>query len=355
MEKIQGQLTSPREVVRFGKVYGRSVIRFFAFLTCIGILTAAFAMSGVWFNRENLLGIPEKDPPATNENNSGSKLPSENGDHDQIPEQNPAIPEGAISVLSLDLSYQTNQLPILQNETSYRLNFDEIKSKQSITEKTDDGPLVLILHTHASEAYLPPQASYLIGNIGEKIYSNDQNRSVIAVGKALCDILNQNGISTVQCADQHGKNGTLRNSYEGSAECIEKYLQEYPSIQYVIDLHRDGILGENGELVRTATNHEGNAYGQIMAVVGTDGNGTECPGWQTNLSLAIRLNEGLARRVENLCRPISLRNASYNQELAPNALLLEIGSAGNTQEEAIRSAVLVGEVLSELIKADLSE
>jgi stage II sporulation protein P len=89
-----------------------------------------------------------------------------------------------------------------------------------------------------------------------------------------------------------------------------------------------------------------------MAVVGTDGNGTEHPSWQTNLSLALRLGEGLEYCVENICRPISLRNASYNQELAPNALLIEIGSAGNTQEEAIRSAKLVGEVLSGLIKQD---
>jgi len=353
MDNIHGQLTSPREDIRLGSFYGRSAIRFFAFLTCIAILIAAFAMSGVWFNREDLLEFLKKDSPATDGSGPVADLPPQEG-ADQNPESGQPLPEDAISILTMDLSYKMNQTSILQNETCYRPNLDEIKNKQSVTGTECDGPLVLILHTHAEEAYLPPQVSYLVGNIGEKIYSNEPQRSVVSVGKALCDTFNQNGISTIQCSDQHGKNGTLQNSYRGAAECIKAYLERYPSIQYVIDLHRDGILSENGELVRTAIEHNGNAYGQIMAVVGTDGNGTECPNWQTNLSLAIRLNEGLENRVGNLCRPISLRNASYNQELAPNTLLLEIGSAGNSQEEAIRSAELVGQVLSELIKADQS-
>ncbi len=349
MENTQGQLTSPREAIHFGKVYKRSLTRFFAFLTCIAILIAAFAASGVWFNRKGLFGGAEDDPPTNKEQLPGAGITE---DSDDAADQAVPIPEGATSILSLDLSFKGNQLSMLQNETAYRPNIDEIKNKQSITDSNSNGPLVLILHTHASEAYLPPQTSYLTGNIGREIYSINEDRSVIAVGTALCDTLNQNGIFAIQCIDQHGKNGTLQKSYQGAAACIEEYRTKYPSIQYVIDLHRDGIVGEDGALVRTVTNYEGTAYGQVMAVVGTDGNGTECPNWQTNLALAIRLNEGLERLVEQVCRPISLRNASYNQELAPNALLLEIGSAGNSQQEAIRSAKLVGIVLSELIKAD---
>lgn len=352
MEKIQGQLTSPRENVYLGKVYRRSAIRFFAFLTCIAILTAAFATSGVWLNRESLFGNNES---PTNDEPPSTDAPSENTDTDQGTDKTPLIPDGAISILSLDLSFQANHLSILQNETLYSPNIEEIKNKPSVTASNSNGPLVLVLHTHASEAYLPPQVSYLAGNIGREIYSTDQSRSVIAVGKALCKVLNQNGISAVQCLDQHGKNGTLQNSYQGAAACIESYLKKYPSIQYVIDLHRDGILNDSGELVRTVVDREGESYGQIMAIVGTDGNGTEHPTWQTNLSLALRLTEGLERQVKNICRSIYLRNSSYNQELAPNALLLEIGSAGNTQEEAIRSAELVGAVLSDLIKSDRLE
>ncbi len=353
MENIQGQLTAPRENIRIGKLYRRSAIRFFAFLTCIAILTAAFATSGLWLNRESLFG--KNEPSDNNSMHPNTNPPSESTNSDEETEQTQPIPEGATSILSLDLSARANGFSILQNETAYRLDIEEIKNKPSITVSNSNGPLVLILHTHASEAYLAPQVSYLTGNIGREIYSNEQNRSVISVGEALCQVLNQNGISAVHCSDQHGKNGTLQNSYQGAADCIEKYLKIYPTIQYVIDLHRDGILSGNGELIRTVTSHKEESYGQIMAVVGTDGNGTEHPNWQTNLSLALRLSEGLENCVGNICRPISLRNASYNQELAPNALLLEIGSAGNTQEEAIRSAKLVGMVLSDLIKEDRVE
>ena len=349
MENIQGQLATPKENIHFGKMCRRSTTRIFSFLTCIAILIAAFAMSGVWLNRENMLGFLDKTPADTGEGGWQEDQSTESVGAFQPSQTESIIPEGATAVLPLDLSYKSNQLSILQNETLYRPNLEEIKNKQSITDLSSDGPLVLILHTHASEAYLPPQVSYLEGSIGQKIYSTEEDRSIVAVGGALCDVLNQNGISAIQCTDQHGKSGTLQNSYQGAAACIEHYLEKYPSIQYVIDLHRDGILTENRELVRTVTTCEGESYSQVMAVVGTDGNGTEHLGWQSNLSLAIRLYEGLERKVENLCRSISLRNASYNQELAPNSLLLEIGSAGNSQEEAIRSAKLVGEVLSELI------
>ena len=54
---------------------------------------------------------------------------------------------------------------------------------------------------------------------------------------------------------------------------------------------------------------------------------------------------------EGLCRPVSLRNSSYNQELAKYALILEIGTAANSVEEAKRAAVLVGETLADLIYA----
>ena len=57
MENTQGQLTSPREAIHFGKVYKRSLTRFFAFLTCIAILIAAFAANGVWSMIQNLLAI----------------------------------------------------------------------------------------------------------------------------------------------------------------------------------------------------------------------------------------------------------------------------------------------------------
>ena len=100
MENIQGQLTAPRENVRFGKLYRRSAIRFFAFLTCIAILTAAFATSGLWLNRESLFG--KKEPPDNDAAPPNTNIPSESTDSNEETEKTHPIPEGVTSILSLD-------------------------------------------------------------------------------------------------------------------------------------------------------------------------------------------------------------------------------------------------------------
>ena len=121
MRNIQGQLTSPRENIRIGKLYRRSAIRFFAFLTCIAILTAAFATSGLWLNREYLFG--KNEPADNNVAPPNTNMPSESINSNQEADKTPPIPEGATSILSLDLSFQANGLSILQNETVYLSDF----------------------------------------------------------------------------------------------------------------------------------------------------------------------------------------------------------------------------------------
>jgi stage II sporulation protein P len=86
-----------------------------------------------------------------------------------------------------------------------------------------------------------------------------------------------------------------------------------------------------------------------MAVIGTDGNGTEFLHWEQNLAFALQLRERLNEGERGICRPVSLRNASFHQELAPCSILLEIGTAGNTVDEAKRAAKLVGDALADLI------
>ncbi len=353
MENTKQPLLPPRQMISFGTPLRKNTSRFMCFLLCVGILTAAFALSGVWKAGEGWFGgngaLEPQDPIPDAQHTQPSDQPL-----GQSPSDSQSIPEGAIPVISMDLSCEWNSNDFLQNQTAHKIEVSEIRSASFVAPKKEEGPLVLILHTHATEAYLEPNTSYLTDSVGNVIYSNDKDRSVTSVGEALCDTLNEHGISAVHCAEKHGKDGTLQNAYAGSEACIKAYLEEYPSIQYVIDVHRDGILNGEGALVRTKTEKDGASYGQVMAVVGSDGNGTSNPNWRSNLSLAVKLCEELNERVENISRPISLRNASYNQELASRSLLLEIGSAGNTQEEAIRTAELIGVALSDLIKNESS-
>ena len=111
------------------------------------------------------------------------------------------------------------------------------------------------------------------------------------------------------------------------------------------------MSNSKGEFIRTVYDAEEAPVAQVMAVVGSDGNGTVHDGWEGNLALALRLRELLNTNGAAICRPISLRNASYNQELAPHSLLLEIGTAANSVEEAKRAAVLVGSALAYLLQS----
>ena len=86
-----------------------------------------------------------------------------------------------------------------------------------------------------------------------------------------------------------------------------------------------------------------------MSVVGSDGGGEACEGWEGNLALALQLRSMLNSNGKSICRPVTFRNATYNQELAPYSLLLEIGTGANSAEEAKRAAELVGESLAKLI------
>lgn len=357
MEQEQKQLTPPYPSVALGKRIGKPTGRFLAFLICGSILIAAFAMSSLWLGGNGEASLfdrlsaffQNREPNETKPNGTdhGAVLPP-------IPNEGEAeLPDGAIPIRGMDLSAPDRGVDYFQNETAYLPNVSELRARPWETVTPDmQKPLVLILHTHATEAYLTETATCLPSPVGDAIYSEDAARGVIAVGDTLTETLNRSGIPTLHCRELHGEAGTLRNSYACSAECVEEYLARYPSIQYVIDLHRDSILTSDGAYVRTEATANGERIAQVMAVVGTDGNGTEHPSWEKNLALALLLRDGLNGHCKGIGRPVSLRNASYNQELAPHALLLEIGSGANTVEEAKRAAVLVGEALARIIKGE---
>ena len=348
----QKKLAAPRERVRLGKLLGNHSRHFLAFLICSAILVAAFAVSSVWLHRGGLEPDGSGDP--------GGNGPADTGpatgtpDSGQAGEPEPApIPEGAVPVVSMDLSCAGYGENYIRNETVYSPDLPALREPSgsgALTFDPADGPVVLILHTHAQEAYLPEGTAWLEGTVGDSAYSQDVSRTVVAAGAALCQALNSAGVPALHCTELHGEDGTLRNSYSHAAECIRTYLSHYPSIRYVIDVHRDGILSSGGKYVRTLADGTTEPTAQGMAVAGTDGNGTAHPGWQNNLSLALRLRDALNSENPTLCRPVSLCNASYNQELAPCSLLLEIGSGGNSVGEAVRAAELTGAALARLIR-----
>jgi stage II sporulation protein P len=172
---------------------------------------------------------------------------------------------------------------------------------------------------------------------------------MLALGRELADLLNGKGIPTLHCTVDHtGDGGSVQGAYERSAESVKGYLKQYPSIQLVIDLHRDAVLTSEGAYVRSAARGE-EQTAQVMAVVGSDANGTAC-NWEGNFALAMLLRQKLNQSCEGIARPVYLRRSSFNQELAPYSLLLEIGTGANTLEEAKRTVQRVGDALAEIIR-----
>ena len=167
---------------------------------------------------------------------------------------------------------------------------------------------------------------------------------MISVGAEFAGVLVDNGIPTLHCMVLHDEE-SYRLSYKRSAESIQKFLEEYPSIKYVFDLHRDSIVRTNGELVAGVSVQDGVSYGQVMPVVGSG-----FSGYEVNLAFALQLRQRLNLSYTNLCRPVCLRESTYNQDMAAISILIEIGTSGNTLDDAKASAALVAKTVAMIIK-----
>jgi stage II sporulation protein P len=168
--------------------------------------------------------------------------------------------------------------------------------------------------------------------------SSDREQNVLAVGQVLKDTLIACGIPTLHCEIAHDRvdgSDTYVGAYDRANETVQRYLALYPSIRYVIDLHRDAVFDGNGDVVRPIAVVDGEAVAQVLMVVGS-GDGVDHEG---NLALALALQSELNHGDAGICRQILLRPSSYRQDYAPYALLLEIGSVGNSLDEAKRAAV----------------
>ena len=199
-------------------------------------------------------------------------------------------------------------------------------------------PLILILHTHATEAYC---------NISG-FRTEDKTQNVVRVGQALADTLNQNGIRTIHDTTLIDLDGYY-DSYARAGEIIESYLEQYPSIQMVIDVHRDSATDSNGKQVVLSTPYQDGSAAQLMFVMGTDNGGLYHPNWQGNVSFALKLQALCEQEVSGIFRNLNLRSQRYNQHYTPYSVLVEFGSAGNTLDEALNSAEIFADALITLL------
>lgn len=266
-----------------------------------------------------------------------------------------AVPKGHTAIVPVNLALSSYGSTYIHNSTGYHPDTAALLSGKWNPSmdfeylSASGSPMVLIVHTHATEGYSKDGATSYEPSEAEYARSTDAEKNMIAVGKALEKALNDVGISTVHCTVLHDE-VQYKDSYRRAEESIRQYLEKYPTIRLVIDLHRDAVVKSNGDLGRAVTLHNGEAVSQLMCVVGSDWNGQACPNWERNLSLALKLRESLNARCEDICRPTYLKSSTYNQELAPYSLLIEVGTSGNSLEESKRSMSLLALSLRDLIK-----
>lgn len=339
------------EKIRFLRTFYGKYRVIAAFIICAAILTAAFAFGCIVYGR-GFRGDDAQAPGsiATGETQA-SDVTSDTKKEEAV--EPPTTSPDAVPIVEMDLSCLSRGEHYLLNETDYLPDFQALAERELDLlggEPHGTEPLVLILHTHTQESYLDGDPSLIEGSISDRTYSTDREQNVLAVGRALYEVLTEKGIPTLHCTVDHTRDGMLQGSYGRAAESIAAYKKQYPSLRLVIDLHRDAVLTENGEYIKSSVPGD-EAAAQIMPVVGSDRNGTTYSQWEDNLALALRLRAILNLETEGICRPVYLRSASYNQELMPYSLLIEIGTGGNSVEEAKRTARLLGDALYALFQS----
>ncbi|MCC8130570.1 MAG: stage II sporulation protein P [Ruminococcus sp.] len=233
---------------------------------------------------------------------------------------------------------------MLRNSTNFdteTLLKEASKNVEFSIEIDSDEPQVLIIHTHTTESYEPYARDAYDDSFNSR--TTDLDKSVVAVGDAITEALEAAGISTIHDTELYDY-PNYTGAYDRSSEAIEAYLERYPSIKIVIDVHRDAIESD-GIRYAPICEIDGKTAAQVMIIVGC----LNVPNYRYNLRFASALQSKLETDYPGLTRPILFTERNYNQELTHASILIEVGSSANSIEEAVYAGELVGMGLSELL------
>jgi len=223
------------------------------------------------------------------------------------------------------------------------LNASELLGKDLRIDLSTGGSKILIYHTHSQETFADSD--------------NDPSTSIVGIGRYLTEILNNKyKIPTMHHEGVYDLiNGKLDRSeaYEFAKPEVEQILAENPSIEVVIDLHRDGVA----DTTHLVTEINGKPTAQIMFFNGLsrtrvngDLVGMANPYLQDNLAFSLQMKIAAETKYPGFARRNYLRGYKYNMDLMPRMLLIEAGAQTNTVEE-MRNAM---EVLADLLNSVLT-
>ena len=209
-----------------------------------------------------------------------------------------------------------------------------------------DGPQVLILHSHGSEAYTPSGSDRY--EESDPYRTTDCNYNVVRVGEEMARVLREQGFEVLHDTTLYD-HPSYNEAYDRSLAAAKRWLDQYPSIQVVLDVHRDALAAEDGTIYKAVSAEGGEQAAQVMLVVGTDGTGKH-PLWQENLTFAMRVQQQLLDDHQTLARPMVLRASRFNQHLSVGSVLVEVGTHGNTLQEALLGARLFAQSTAKVLE-----
>jgi stage II sporulation protein P len=249
-----------------------------------------------------------------------------------------------------DGGYLTDGSVAVNNDSPFSIDIAALLAREPKQKPTADGPQVLIIHTHGSESFLPDERDFYIPTDIER--TEDTRYNIVRIGDEIAARLEAMGLTVLHDRTIYDY-PTYSGSYNRALRAIEGYVKEYPSIQVVLDIHRDSVTSKDGTMFKTVCESGYGKTAQMMFVVGTNGTGLPHDGWRDNMAFAAQLQSRVLEACPTAMRPIHLRKERFNQHATPGSLILEVGTAANSLTEALRAANLfcdaAGPYLAEIL------
>ena len=232
----------------------------------------------------------------------------------------------------------------LKNNSGRKIDATALITRPLQWNLKDSNPAVLILHTHATESYTRTAGEDYKETSAFRTL--DEEHNMLSVGDRLTELLEAGGITVIHDRNIHDY-PSYNGSYNSARKEITARLKEHPSVCLVLDLHRDAS-GDLKNQMRTKAVVDGKSSAQIMFVVGTGSAVLQSPHWEDNFSLALKLQVQMENLAPGICRNINLRTQRFNQDLTAGMLLVEVGAAGNTREEALTAVEVLAQAILDL-------
>lgn len=235
---------------------------------------------------------------------------------------------------------------LVKNATTYDFNPQELLDEPLKFDFSGEGPHILIVHSHSSESYTATDKNYYLPTDPDR--TEDINYNVVRVGTEIVNTLKAHGIEALHDTSLHDY-PSYNGSYKSSLASVEAYLKKYPSIKMVLDIHRDAMVQADGTKLKLIADVQNKKAAQIMLLTGSNQGGLDHPNWRENLKFAMKLQRTVNSMYPGLARPVSFTKERYNTHTTYGSIIIEVGTTGNTLEEALVSAKMIGNAVASFI------